>query len=100
MFIVTSAAVYKTASPTSKGWLHVQHHTGPEPVSYSRTGSDFSKRSMSPLPRKRTSSSSDRLRRRLEQVAGQPRWRSLFDKLSNQPLCRGLDLDVVLGRSG
>jgi bifunctional non-homologous end joining protein LigD len=58
MFIVPSAAVYKTASPTSKGWLHeikfdgfrVQLHTGPDPVIYSRTGSDFSKRFRQLLP--------------------------------------------------
>lgn len=58
MFIVPSAAVYKTASPTSKGWLHeikfdgfrVQLHTGPAPVIYSRTGSDFSKRFRQLLP--------------------------------------------------
>jgi bifunctional non-homologous end joining protein LigD len=58
MFIVPSAAVHKAASPTSKGWLHeikfdgfrVQLHTGPQPVIYSRTGSDFSKRFRQLLP--------------------------------------------------
>jgi bifunctional non-homologous end joining protein LigD len=48
----------KDAPPTSKGWLHeikfdgfrVQLHTGPEPVIYSRNGSDFSKRFGGLLP--------------------------------------------------
>ena len=58
MFIVPSQAVLKTAPPTSKGWLHeikfdgfrAQVHTGPNPVIYSRNGSDFTKRFRSLVP--------------------------------------------------
>ena len=57
-FILPSHPVYKTAPPTSKGWVHeikfdgfrVQLHSGPEPIIYSRNGSDFSKRFRTLLP--------------------------------------------------
>ena len=57
-FIPPTHPVYKTAPPTSNGWLHeikfdgfrVQLHTGPGPTIYSRNGSDFTRRFRSLLP--------------------------------------------------